>query len=226
MALAEAGATIAFCYQSDSQAAEEVASAVHAASGRRPFFMRADITKPQDRKELFTAATNALGSPTILVNNAGTKRDGIAIRMGDAWEEVIDLDLTAPFRLSQIAIRVMMEQGWGRIINVGSVASRIGLAGQVNYTAAKAGLEGLTRSLAQEYGKRGITVNTVNPGFLETDLTENTSSLIKDEALKRSALQRFPTAKEVANVVTFLASDEASAMTGQTLNVDCGFVKL
>ena len=119
-----------------------------------------------------------------------------------------------------------MKQSWGRIINIGSIASRIGLGGQANYTAAKAGLEGLTRALAQEYGKRGITVNTVNPGFLETDLTEDTSLEFKTSLIVGAAVPRTLTPDAVANVVAFLSSDAAWAITGQSINVDCGLVKL
>ena len=167
-----------------------------------------------------------LGGIDILVNNAGTREDGVAIRMGDTWDHVVDLDLNAPFRLSQLALRLMIRQSWGRIINIGSIASRIGLGGQANYTAAKAGLEGLTRSLAQEYGKRGITVNTLNPGFIETDLTEDASSQLREALLARAAIPRTLSPKAVADAVVFLASEEAWAITGQTINVDCGLVKL
>ncbi len=195
-------------------------------TGRRPLAIQADITKDADRQRLVEHTVEQLGGVDILVNNAGTREDGVALRMGDTWDHVVDLDLNAPFRLSQLVLRLMIRQSWGRIINIGSIASRIGLGGQANYTAAKAGLEGLSRSLAQEYGKRGITVNTLNPGFIETDLTEDASSQLREALLARAAIPRTLSPEAVAGAVVFLASEEAWAITGQTINVDCGLVKL
>ena len=224
--LATAGAQVSFCYHKDSVSAETVAEEVEGCTGRRPLAIQADITEGDDRQRLVEHTAEQLGGIDILVNNAGTREDGVALRMGDAWDHVVDLDLNAPFRLSQLALRLMIRQSWGRIINIGSIASRIGLGGQANYTAAKAGLEGLTRSLAQEYGKRGITVNTVNPGFIETDLTEDASSQLREALLARAAIPRSLSPEAVAGAVVFLASEEAWAITGQTINVDCGLVKL
>ena len=171
-------------------------------------------------------ALDQLGGLHVLVNNAGTREDGVAVKMNSAWDRVIDLDLNAPFRLAQQALRLMMKQSWGRIINIGSIASRIGLGGQANYTAAKSGLEGLTRALAQEYGKRGITVNTVSPGFVETDLTGDASLELRTSLIASAAVPRTLTPEAVASVVAFLATDAAWAITGQTINVDGGVVKL
>ncbi len=224
--LAAAGADVAFCYRQDAEAAQSVAAAVESSSGRKPFVVQADITSKEDRARLITETTRRMGSLDILVNNAGTRKDGLAVQMGDAWDRVMDLDVTATFRLTQLALKVMLKQSHGRIINIGSVASRIGLSGQANYSAAKAALEGLTRSLAQEYGRRGITVNTVNPGFLETDLTEDASAYAREYVEEHSALHRYPTPQAVASVVAFVASDKSWAVTGQTINVDCGLVKL
>ena len=224
--LATAGAQVSFCYHRDSASAETVAEEVEGCTGRRPLVIQADITIGVDRQRLVEHTAAQLGRIDILVNNAGTREDGVALRMDDAWDHVLDLDLTAPFRLSQLVLRLMIRQSWGRIINIGSIASRIGLGGQANYTAAKAGLEGLTRSLAQEYGKRGITVNTLNPGFIETDLTEDASSQLREALLTRAAIPRSLSPEAVAGAVVFLASEEAWAITGQTINVDCGLVKL
>ena len=224
--LATAGAQVSFCYHKDSASAETVAEEVECCTGHRPLAIQADITRDVDRQRLVEHTAAQLGGIDILVNNAGTREDGVAIRMGDAWDHVVDLDLNAPFRLSQLVLRLMIRQSWGRIINIGSIASRIGLGGQANYTAAKAGLEGLTRSLAQEYGKRGITVNTLNPGFIETDLTEGASSQLREALLARAAIPRSLSPEAVAGAVVFLASEEAWAITGQTINVDCGLVKL
>ena len=224
--LATAGAQVSFCYHRDSASAETVAEEVEGCTGRRPLVIQADITIGVDRQRLVEHTAAQLGGIDILVNNAGTREDGVALRMDDAWDHVIDLDLNAPFRLCQLVLRLMIRQSWGRIINIGSIASRIGLGGQANYTAAKAGLEGLTRSLAQEYGKRGITVNTLNPGFIETDLTEDASSQLREALLVRAAIPRSLSPEAVAGAVVFLASEEAWAITGQTINVDCGLVKL
>ncbi len=224
--LARMGADVAYCYKKDTQAAKAVADEVEEENGRRPFYIQADITDEKDRARLMKEAPDRLGGLHVLVNNAGTRADGVAIRMNSAWDQVIDLDLNAPFRLSQYALRTMMKQSWGRIINIGSIASRIGLGGQANYTAAKAGLEGLTRSLAQEYGKRGITVNTVNPGFMETDLTGDASLEFRMSLIAGAAVPRMLTPDAIANVVAFLASDASWAITGQSINVDGGLVKL
>ena len=224
--LAAAGADVAYCYRENAEAARSVAAAVESKGGRKPFFVQADITSREDRARLIAETSRRLGRLDILVNNAGTRKDGLAVQMGDAWDRVLELDVTAPFRLTQLALKMMLKQSWGRVINIGSVASRIGLSGQANYSAAKAALEGLTRSLAQEYGKRGITVNTVSPGFLETDLTEDASTYAREYVEGHAALHRFATPEAVASVVAFVASDKAWAVTGQTINVDCGLVKL
>lgn len=223
--LSVSGAQVAFCYKSDAKSAEDVVDEVESKTGHRPLAIQADIVVEGARNSLIEQVNNELGPVDILVNNAGTRLDGIALRMSHAWDDVLELDLTAPFRLSQLVLRSMSRRSWGRIINIGSIASRIGLGGQANYTAAKAGLEGLSRSLAQEYGKKGITVNTVNPGFIETDLTEDASSELRQALLSRAAIPELLSPEAVANAVVFLASGEAWAITGQTLNVDCGVVK-
>ena len=226
MELARAGARVTYCFRRDIEAAKAFADAMEAQTGERPFYVQADITIEEDRQRLMGEVSSQLGRLDILVNNAGITHDGMAVRMGDEWEQVIDLDLNAPFYMSQLALRIMIKQSWGRIINIGSVASRIGLAGQSNYTAAKAGLEGLTRALAQEYGKRGITVNTVSPGFIPTELTDDATDSLMEYLATRAAIPHLPTPEAVASVVAFLASEAAWAITGQTINVDCGLVKL
>ncbi len=225
-ALAAQGIRVAFCYQTDVEAAERCAREVRDRTGVDPLVLRADVTADEDRRTLVESVHRTLGGLDILINNAGTTEDGVAFRMKDAWDRVVGLDLTAPFRLAQLAIRHMMRNGWGRIITIGSVVSRLGLPGQVNYTAAKAGVEGMTRSLAQEYGRRGITVNTVSPGFVETDLTRDVGKTATQYVEHYSALGRCVTAEAVAAAVAFLASEAAWAITGQTINVDGGLVKL
>jgi 3-oxoacyl-[acyl-carrier protein] reductase len=224
--LAATRAKVAFCFLRDEDAARATVEAAKSAVGEHPLCLKADITLKEGREKVVGQIVERFGKLDILVNNAGTTQDGVAMRMGDAWEKVMNLDLNVPFRMSQLALRHMVKQSWGRIINIGSVASRIGLAGQANYTAAKAGLEGLTRALAQEYGERGITVNTVSPGFIRTGLTQDASDSLMAYLAKRAAVPRLPTPEAVASVVVFLASDAAWAVTGQTINVDGGLVKL
>lgn len=220
------GYRVAFCYKADAQSAGECAREARDRYGSEPLVLQADVTSNDDRRELVERVHRTLGGPHILVNNSGTTEDGVAIRMKEAWDRVVELDLTAPFRLAQLAIRHMMSAGWGRVITVGSIAARLGFPGQVNYTAAKAGVEGMTRSLAQEYGRRGITVNTVSPGFVETDLTRDVGEMARSYVENYSALGRCVSAESVAATVAFLASEAAWAITGQTINVDGGLVKL
>lgn len=224
--LAATGVRVAFCYLRDEEAARAALSEIRASGCSEPLAVRCDLTNTEDRERLVSDVETRLGPVTILVNNAGTTADGVAIRMKQAWDDLISLDLSAPFRLAQLVLRGMVRAKWGRIVNIGSIASRLGFPGQVNYTAAKAGLEGMTRSLAQEYGRKGITVNTVNPGFVETDLTREAGDLAREYVERYAATGRFVTAEEVADVVVFLASDLSRGMTGQTLNVDGGLVKL
>ncbi|MFP4066528.1 MAG: 3-oxoacyl-ACP reductase FabG [Spirochaetaceae bacterium] len=224
-ALAAAGTETAFCYRQNGEAAQAVVEAVEAETGLRPLAIRADVTDAGERERLIGQVRERLGGVDILVNNAGTTRDGLAVKMGAEWDEVLDLDLTAAFRLCQLVIPAMMKRSFGRIVNIGSVAAAVGLAGQANYTAAKAGLEGLTRSLAAEYGKRGITVNTVNPGFLETELTADAAEFVREYVHNHAAIGRSVTPESVAAVVGFLASDAAWAVTGQAIHVDGGLVR-
>ncbi|MYD43953.1 MAG: 3-oxoacyl-ACP reductase FabG [Gammaproteobacteria bacterium] len=162
---------------------------------------------------------------TILVNNAGVTKDNLFLRMSDAdWADVIQTNLVALHRLCKPFLRGMMRERWGRIINVGSVVGRMGNAGQANYAAAKAGIEGFTRSLAQELGSRGITVNCVAPGFIETDMTASLDEKVKEQLLARIPLGRIGDAQEVAEVVAFLASEHSSYVTGQTIAVNGGML--
>jgi len=173
------------------------------------------------------AATEALlaeiGPISILINNAGVTRDTLLLRMKDEdWAEVIDTDLTAVFRLSRTVLRGMMKARYGRIVSVGSVVGSMGNPGQVNYCAAKAGLIGFSKALAQEIGSRGITVNVVAPGFIETDMTQGLTPETREGLLSRVPLQRLGQPGDIAAAVTFLASREAGYITGATLQVNGG----
>lgn len=168
-------------------------------------------------------AEQEFGSPSVLVNNAGITRDGLLMRMSEeAWDEVIDVNLAGLYRLTKPLLRSMMRARWGRIVNIGSVVGRMGNAGQTNYAAAKAGIEGFTRALAREVGTRGITVNTVAPGFIDTDMTAELSDSQRAEMMQRIPLGRMGDAEEVAAAVSFLVSDEAGYITGETVHVNGG----
>lgn len=163
------------------------------------------------------------GNPAVLVNNAGITRDGLAMRMKDAdWQDVIDTNLTSVFRTSRAVLRGMTKARWGRIINISSVVASMGNPGQLSYCASKAGLEGMTRSLAREIGNRGVTVNCVAPGFIDTDMTKALSEAQREQMLTAVPLQRLGEPEEIAGVVAFLASPVAGYITGETLHVNGG----
>ena len=163
------------------------------------------------------------GSPSVLVNNAGVTRDGLLMRMSDeAWNEVIEVNLGGIYRLTKPLLRSMMRARWGRVVSIGSVVGRMGNAGQTNYAAAKAGIEGFTRALAREVGARGITVNAVAPGFIDTDMTAELSEAQRAGMVNRIPLGRMGEPEEVAAAVSFLVSDEAAYITGETMHVNGG----
>lgn len=161
--------------------------------------------------------------PSILINNAGITRDNLLLRMDDEeWYQVIETNLNSVFRMTNACLKPMFRARWGRIISIGSVVGSSGNPGQVNYTAAKAGVVGFSKSLAQEIGSRGITVNVVSPGFIDTDMTAALPTLVKDEMLKRIPMKRLGKIEDIANVVAFLASDSANYITGETIHVNGG----
>lgn len=170
------------------------------------------------------ATINAdFGAVTILVNNAGITRDGLLMRMSDDdWSSVLDTNLGSVFRLSRACVRGMFKARWGRIVNIASVVGVMGNAGQANYAAAKAGMMGMTRSLAREFGSRGVTVNCVAPGFIETDMTRALTDEQRQAMLANIPLGRFGDPAQIASVVAFLASDGAAYMTGETVQVNGG----
>jgi 3-oxoacyl-[acyl-carrier protein] reductase len=174
---------------------------------------------------LVDEVAKTLGVPGILVNNAGVTRDTLMIRMKDEdWDEVLTTDLTSVFRMSRAVLRGMMKARYGRIVNVGSIVGSSGNAGQVNYAAAKAGILGLSKSMAEEVASRGITVNVVAPGFIESDMTAVLSEEVKQNLLRRVPQQRLGKPEEIAAAVAFLVSPEASYVTGQTLHVNGGML--
>jgi len=194
-----------------------------AAEAPGSFVVEMDMSQPDSIKEAFAKAAKDFGPVTILVNNAGITRDTLALRMKkDDWDAVIQTILTGSFLCCQQVLQGMMRERWGRIINISSVVGESGNAGQANYAASKAGLIGLTKSLAQEMAARNITVNAVTPGFIETDMTAVLSPEVRDAIMAKIPLKRLGTAADVASAVRFLASDEASYITGHVLSVNGG----
>jgi 3-oxoacyl-[acyl-carrier protein] reductase len=182
-----------------------------------------NVTSDDSIAELFSAIKDAHGSIDILVNNAGITRDNLFMRMkDDEWQDIIDTNLTSVFKVSKAAIRPMMKKRNGRIINIGSVVGSMGNAGQVNYATAKAGLLGFTKSLAREIASRGITVNTIAPGFIDTDMTQTLTDEQKEGIFSQVPANRLGKPEEIASTVAFLASDAAAYITGETIHVNGG----
>ncbi len=182
-----------------------------------------DVSDPDSIETVMAAIAEQYGAPSILVNNAGITRDNLSIRMKDEeWDSIIETNLTSVFRLSRACLRKMMKARKGRIINIGSVVGATGNPGQANYSAAKAGMLGFSKSLAREVGSRGITVNTVAPGFIDTDMTRELPEEQRDALLSSIPLGRLGQADEIAQAVLFLASKNATYITGETLHVNGG----
>ena len=222
LAFGRAGYTVAVHYATSEEAAREVAEEVRA-TGQKAGVFGADVSGAGACQTLVKEVISELGGLDILVNNAGITRDTLALRMKEEdWHKVLETNLSSAFHLSKAALRPMLRQSWGRIVNIASVVGLIGNVGQANYVAAKAGLIGLNKALAQEYGSKRITVNAVAPGFITSDMTAELSEELKTSYLARIPAGRFGDPEEVAGVVTFLASDAAAYVNGQTLAVDGG----
>jgi len=194
-------------------------------SGIQAVALGADISLEEDCKHAINVAKETFGRVDVLVNNAGRTKDGLAMRMDrEQFAAVIDTNLTGAFMLASLCLPLMVKQKSGRIINMSSVSGIYGNAGQANYSASKAGLIGLTKSLAKEMGSRGITVNAIAPGFVETPMTDVLTDKVKESAIERIPLKRFGKPSDIAAAVAFLASDDASYITGQVIEVSGGLV--
>ena len=224
LALAAAGARVALNYAGNVKAAEEVKAAVEAAGGTA-ILCQADVADSAAVEAMVAAVAKEFGTIDILVNNAGITRDTLLIRMKDEdFAKVLDTNLKGVFYCTKAVSKLMMKKRAGRIVNMASVIGLVGNAGQANYAAAKAGVIGFSKSVAKELASRGITVNVVAPGFIGTDMTADLPETVKEKALADIPLGKMGEPEDVANAVLFLASDQASYITGQVVNVDGGMV--
>ena len=221
LALSAAGIRVALAARNVEQLNE--LAAYLRAQNREAFVVALDLASPESVKQAAVTVAKEFGRIDILVNNAGITKDGLALRMKkDDWDVVLTTNLTGAFLMSQQVLQGMMRERWGRIINISSVVAEMGNPGQTNYVASKAGLIGLTKSLAQEMGSRNITVNAVAPGFIETDMTHGLSPELKEKMLANIPLKRMGQPEDIAAAVVFLASDAASYITGHVLDVNGG----
>ncbi len=220
--LGKRGAKIVVNYQNNAAAADEVVHLIKDA-GSEALAIQSDVSRYEAAQNLIKTATDFGGRLDILVNNAGTTRDMLLAMMPESdWDLVIATNLKSAYNCSKAALKPMMRQKYGRIVNITSVAGVAGNAGQTNYSASKAGLIGFTKSLAKEIGARNITVNAVAPGFIPTDLTDEILSKRRDDVINATPLGRLGTIEDVARVVAFFASEDAAFVTGQVLSVDGG----
>lgn len=199
------------------------ADSISAYLGEHGKGLKLDVANPESIEEVMKIVNDEFGVPAVLVNNAGITRDNLLMRMKDEeWDEIINTNLTSIFRMSKAVLRGMMKARAGRIINISSVVGSTGNAGQANYAAAKAGMVGFAKSMAKEVGSRNITINTVSPGFIDTDMTKELGDDIKNALLSSIPLSRLGKAEEVAHAVSFLASEGAAYITGENIHVNGG----
>lgn len=222
--LAKLGAAIVVNYRSSEKEARELIEEIEGLGGKAEA-VQGDVSKIEDAEKVVKFAVEKFGRLDVLVNNAGITKDTLLLRMKEEdFDKVLEVNLKGVFNCTKHASSIMLKQKSGKIINISSVIGLIGNAGQSNYAAAKAGIIGFTKSVAKELGARGITVNAVAPGFISTDMTEVLSDKIKEKLLENVPLRKLGNPEDVANLVAFLASDNANYITGQVINVDGGMV--
>lgn len=222
--LAKLGANIVVNYRNSVEAVQEVVKEIEAL-GVKALAVQCDISSFSDVESMIKQSMAEFGSIDILVNNAGITKDGLLMRMKEEeFDSVIDINLKGAFNCTRHVSSIMLKQRSGRIINISSVSGLTGNAGQVNYSSAKAGIVGMTKAVAKELASRGVTCNAVAPGYIQTDMTEGLSDKVKETIMNNIPLKRLGNAEDVANTVAFLASDEASYITGQVISVDGGMV--
>lgn len=222
--LAACGAKVVVNYNRSAEAAEDVVNTIQSMGGEA-VAVQGDVSVPEMAQGLIGAAVDAFGRVDVLVNNAGMRADGLLIRMSDEdWDAVLDTNLKGAFNCMKSVAKTMMKQRYGRIINITSVVGLAGNAGQANYASAKAGLIGLTKSVAKELGSRNITVNAIAPGYVETELTATLSDEMKSATLSMTPMGRLGIPEDMAYGVAFLASEQASFITGQVLSIDGGLI--
>ena len=222
--LAKLGANIVVNYRNSVEAVQEVVKEIEAL-GVKALAVQCDISNFSDVESMMKQSMAEFGSIDILVNNAGITKDGLLMRMKEEeFDSVIDINLKGAFNCTRHVSAIMLKQRSGRIINISSVSGLTGNAGQVNYSSAKAGIVGMTKAVAKELASRGVTCNAVAPGYIQTDMTEGLSDKVKETIMNNIPLKRLGSAEDVANTVAFLASEEASYITGQVISVDGGMV--
>ncbi len=220
-AFAQAGANLALCATHED--ALKTVAAQLAQSGVKIYTQAVNISNAQDCESFVENTVKELGQLDVLVNNAGITKDNLTVRMSeDDWNAVIDVNLKGTFLMSKAALKVMFKKRSGNIVNISSVVGQMGNPGQANYVASKAGLIGLTKTWAKEFGSRNVRVNAVAPGFVQTAMTDSLPEQVKEQALQSIPLKRFASAQDIANAVLFLASDQAAYITGQVLAVNGG----
>ena len=222
--LAREGANVALTYISNEDRAKEVIGEVESYDVKG-LAIKADVSKEEEVNNMIEIVNSELGGIDILVNNAGITKDNLLIRMKtEDWDDVINTNLKGVYLCTKAVVRGMMKKRYGKIVNIASVVGISGNAGQGNYSASKAGIIGFTKSIAKELGSRGININGVAPGFVETDMTNVLNEKIKEEMLNQIPLKRFARPEDIADVVVFLCSDKANYITGQIINVDGGML--
>ncbi|MCG8483058.1 MAG: 3-oxoacyl-[acyl-carrier-protein] reductase [Clostridia bacterium] len=224
--LAALGADVAVNYNSNEALANEVVKEI-SQLGRKAIAVKANVSDLDDAQEMIQQVGSEFGGIDILINNAGMTKDGLLLKMKEEdWDQVISTNLKSVFNCTKAISRLMIKQKQGRIINISSVVGIIGNAGQGNYSASKAGIIGFSKTMARELGSRGITVNVIAPGYIQTDMTETMNENIKEQLLNQIPTKRLGNPEDIANLAGFLASDEASYITGQVINVDGGMVMI